>query len=87
MKGSPGAGKTLLARSLPSVLPWFSLSEAPDITCIYSLADALTDGHPLVRTRPFRARHHAISHAGLVGGGEAAGLGEQSLYVGQGKEG
>ena len=79
MKGPPGAGKTLLARALPSILPKLTLAEALDITRIYSVADALTDNQPLVRTRPFRAPHHTISHAGLVGGGRWPRPGEISL--------
>lgn len=79
MKGPPGAGKTLLARALPSILPRLTLSEALDITRIYSVADALQDHQPLVRTRPFRAPHHTISHAGLVGGGRWPRPGEISL--------
>ncbi len=79
MKGPPGAGKTLLARALPSILPPLSLTEALDITRIYSVADALPDGQPLIRTRPFRAPHHTISHAGLVGGGRFPRPGEISL--------
>ena len=79
MKGVPGAGKTLLARALPSILPPLTLTEALDITRIYSVADALPDGQPLVRTRPFRAPHHTISHAGLVGGGRFPRPGEISL--------
>ena len=79
LKGPPGAGKTLLARALPSILPKLSLREALDITRIYSVADALPAGEPLVRTRPFRAPHHTISHAGLVGGGRWPKPGEISL--------
>ncbi|HMN31417.1 MAG TPA: YifB family Mg chelatase-like AAA ATPase, partial [Caldilineaceae bacterium] len=79
MKGPPGAGKTLLARALPSILPRLTLAESLDITRIYSVADALPDGQPLVRTRPFRAPHHTISHAGLVGGGKWPRPGEISL--------
>ncbi|GIK73853.1 MAG: Fis family transcriptional regulator [Chloroflexota bacterium] len=79
MRGPPGAGKTLLARALPSILPRLTLREALDITRIYSVADALPAGEPLVRYRPFRAPHHTISHAGLVGGGRWPKPGEISL--------
>ena len=79
LSGSPGAGKTLLARALPSILPRLTLSEALDVTRIYSVADALPEGQPLVRVRPFRAPHHTISHAGLVGGGRWPSPGEISL--------
>jgi magnesium chelatase family protein len=79
MKGPPGAGKTLLARALPSVLPRLSFREALDISRIYSVANALPPGEPLIRTRPFRAPHHTISHAGLVGGGSWPRPGEISL--------
>jgi magnesium chelatase family protein len=79
LKGPPGAGKTLLARALPSILPKLTLREALEITRIYSVADALPGSEPLVRTRPFRAPHHTISHAGLVGGGRWPKPGEISL--------
>jgi magnesium chelatase family protein len=78
MKGPPGAGKTLLARALPSVLPRLNLTEALEITRIYSVAGELGD-NPLVRVRPFRSPHHTISHAGLVGGGRWPRPGEVSL--------
>jgi len=67
--GSPGAGKTLLARALPGILPEMSIEESFDVTRIYSVADQLPAGTPLIRHRPFRAPHHTISHARLVGGG------------------
>ncbi len=79
MSGSPGAGKTLLARALPGILPEMSIEEALEVTKIYSVADALPAGTPLVRQRPFRAAHHTIIHAGLVGGGNIPHPGEISL--------
>jgi len=77
--GSPGAGKTLLARAMPSILPEMSIEESLDVTRIYSVADQLPAGTPLIRHRPFRAPHHTISHAGLVGGGNIPKPGEISL--------
>ncbi len=79
MKGPPGAGKTLLSRALPSILPRLILAEALDVTRIYSVAGVLSPDEPLIRTRPFRAPHHTISHAGLVGGGQWPRPGEISL--------
>jgi magnesium chelatase family protein len=79
MIGPPGAGKTLLARALPGILPRMSIDEALDVTRIYSVADQLPPDVPLIRSRPFRAPHHTISHAGLVGGGNWPHPGEISL--------
>ncbi len=79
MTGPPGAGKTLLARALPSILPHLTIEEALDVTRIYSISDMLPADVPLIRTRPFRAPHHTISHAGLVGGGNQPHPGEISL--------
>src|SRR5579859_1668702 len=79
MAGPPGAGKTLLARALPSILPRMTIDEALDVTRVYSVADQLPDGVPLVQHRPFRSPHHTISHAGLVGGGNFPRPGEISL--------
>jgi magnesium chelatase family protein len=79
MSGPPGAGKTLIARSMPSILPGLTVDEALDITRIYSVADALPADEPLIRYRPFRAPHHTISYAGLVGGGRWPKPGEISL--------
>lgn len=79
MVGPPGAGKTLLARALPGILPRMTLKEALEVTRIYSVADQLPPDTPLVVRRPFRAPHHTISHAGLVGGGHWPQPGEISL--------
>jgi magnesium chelatase family protein len=79
MVGSPGAGKTLLARAMPGILPEMSIEESLDVTRIYSVADQFPAGTPLIRHRPFRAPHHTISHAGLVGGGNIPKPGEISL--------
>jgi magnesium chelatase family protein len=79
MIGPPGAGKTLLARAMPAILPRLTIDEALDVTRIYSVADQLPPDVPLVRNRPFRAPHHTISHAGLVGGGNWPHPGEISL--------
>ena len=77
--GSPGAGKTLLARAMPGILPEMSIEESLDVTRIYSVADQLPPGTPLIKHRPFRSPHHTISHAGLVGGGNIPKPGEISL--------
>ena len=80
--GPPGAGKTMLARRLPSVLPIPTLEEALEITKIHSVAGLLPAGAALVAARPFRAPHHTISDAGLVGGGSSPRPGEVSLAHG-----
>lgn len=67
--GSPGSGKTMLARRLPTILPDLSFEEALEITKIHSIAGILTQDVPLITTRPFRAPHHTISGVSLVGGG------------------
>ena len=79
MSGPPGSGKTLLARSLPSILPTMSSAEALDVTRIYSVSGLLPSDTPLMSHRPFRAPHYTISHAGLVGGGRWPRPGEVSL--------
>jgi magnesium chelatase family protein len=77
--GPPGSGKTLLARAMPGILPAMTIDEALDVTRVYSVADQLPEGVPLMRQRPFRAPHHTTSHAGLVGGGNWPQPGEVSL--------
>ncbi|MBL8718740.1 MAG: YifB family Mg chelatase-like AAA ATPase [Myxococcales bacterium] len=79
MLGPPGAGKTMLARRLPSLLPPLSDEEALVVTAIHSVAGILPEGVGLVRERPFRAPHHSVSDAGLLGGGDPARPGEISL--------
>ncbi|HEU5378767.1 MAG TPA: YifB family Mg chelatase-like AAA ATPase [Ktedonobacteraceae bacterium] len=79
MSGPPGSGKTLLARSSPSILPRMVIDEALEVTKIYSVSGMLPADKPLVMQRPFRAPHHTISHAGLVGGGRIPRPGEISL--------
>ncbi|MBI4216505.1 MAG: YifB family Mg chelatase-like AAA ATPase, partial [Chloroflexi bacterium] len=79
MVGPPGSGKTMLARSLPSILPSLVLLEALEVTRIYSVAGLLSSQTPLITQRPFRAPHHTISAAGLVGGGRWPRPGEISL--------
>lgn len=79
MIGPPGAGKTMLARRLPSILPRLSFEEALEVTRIYSVAGLLKRGKPLITERPFRFPHHTISPAGLVGGGQVPGPGEITL--------
>lgn len=79
MSGPPGTGKTLLARAMPGILPRLNLSEALEVTRIYSVADLLHTDHPLANQRPFRAPHHTISQAGLVGGGTVPRPGEVTL--------
>jgi magnesium chelatase family protein len=79
MVGPPGSGKTMLARRLPSILPPLTLAEALETTKIHSVAGLLAAGESLVATRPFRAPHHTISDAGLIGGGSSPKPGEVSL--------
>lgn len=79
MTGPPGSGKTLLARAMPTILPGLTFAEALEATKIYSVGGLLPPGTPLIRTRPFRAPHHTVSHAGLVGGGRFPRPGEISL--------
>jgi magnesium chelatase family protein len=82
MVGPPGSGKTMLARRLPTILPEMTLEEALETTKIHSVAGVLPPGAALVTTRPFRAPHHTISDAGLIGGGSYPRPGEVSLAHG-----
>lgn len=79
MLGSPGTGKTLLAQRLPTVLPALTLEESLETTQVYSATGRLQPGEPLLLRRPFRAPHHTVSEAGLVGGGSIPTPGEISL--------
>src|SRR5215813_10784153 len=77
--GPPGAGKTMLAKRIPTILPPMSLDEAIETTRIHSVAGVLEDSRGLVGIRPFRSPHHTISDAGLIGGGATPRPGEVSL--------
>ena len=79
MIGSPGSGKTMLARRLPSILPPLTPDEALEVTRIHSVAGKLEGGRALVTRRPFRAPHHTVSDCGLLGGGTHPQPGEVSL--------
>ncbi len=79
MSGPPGSGKTLLARTLPSILPALSREEALDVTKIYSVSGLLPPSSPLIGQRPFRSPHYTTSNAGLVGGGRIPKPGEITL--------
>lgn len=77
-KGPPGAGKTMLSRTLPSILPRLTFEEAIEVTKIYSIS-GLLDKEALIIKRPFRSPHHTTSHIGLIGGGANPKPGEISL--------
>lgn len=79
MIGPPGAGKTMLARRLPTILPPMTIEECIETTRIHSLAGTLSKHHFLMATRPFRAPHHTISNIALIGGGTTPKPGEVSL--------
>lgn len=77
--GPPGAGKTLLARTLPSIIPPLTSNEALEVSKIYSITHRLNSDQPLVTQRPFRTPHHTTSRIGLIGGGQIIIPGEVSL--------
>lgn len=79
MVGSPGAGKTMLARALPGILPELNDKESLEVTKIYSVSGLLPPESSLVRMRPFRSPHHTISSVGLIGGGSKPQPGEITL--------
>ena len=79
MVGPPGAGKTMLAKRVPTILPRLAPDESIETSRIYSAMGKLPPGRPLMVRRPFRAPHHTISNAGLVGGGSTPSPGEISL--------
>lgn len=77
--GSPGSGKSMLAKRLPSILPEMTPQESMECTKLHSIAGTLPDGAQLIRSRPFRSPHHTVSPAGLSGGGTIPKPGELSL--------
>ena len=79
MTGSPGSGKTLMAKCIPSILPPLELSEAFELTKIYSIAGLLSPDKPLMNKRPFRTVHHTASANGIIGGGINPKPGEITL--------
>ena len=79
MVGPPGAGKSMMAKRIPSILPPLSMAEALETTKIHSVAGKLTRGSMLITTRPFRTPHHTVSPVALVGGGVSPMPGEISL--------
>lgn len=79
LKGIPGAGKTMLARALPGIMPVMTESEALEVTKIYSISGNIPQGESIIKHRPFRSPHHTISRIGLVGGGSNPQPGEITL--------
>ncbi len=77
--GSPGAGKTMVSRRIPSILPDLSFDEALEVTKIHSIAGILPKEQPIVTKRPYRAPHHTVSKSSLIGGGKIPKPGEISL--------
>jgi magnesium chelatase family protein len=79
MVGSPGSGKTMLARRLPTILPPLSIGEALEVTKLYSITGLLSSKKSLITERPFRSPHHTTSDIGIIGGGRVPRPGEVSL--------
>lgn len=79
LMGSPGSGKTMMAKRIPGIMPEMSYEEQLQTTRIYSAAGLLDEEHPYMEERPFRAPHHSISKAALIGGGSRPRPGELSL--------
>lgn len=79
LNGTPGAGKTMLARSFPSILPPMSAEETLELTQIYSITGSLSGKKGFITSRPFRAPHHTASYVGIIGGGNSIKPGEVSL--------
>ena len=80
--GPAGAGKTMLAKRMPTIMPGLDIAESIEISKIYSVSHLLTAKEPLIRTRPFRAPHHTVSVQALTGGGRRPKPGEISLATG-----
>ena len=80
--GPAGAGKTMLARRMPTIMPGMDVEESIEISKIYSVSGLLTEKEPLVKIRPFRAPHHTVSVQALTGGGRRPKPGEISLATG-----
>ena len=79
MVGPPGAGKTMIAKHIPGILPPLSSDEALDISSIYSVAGLLKEGKGIIKSRPFNAPHHSMSDQALIGGGRIPKPGIVSL--------
>lgn len=79
MVGSPGAGKTMLARAMPGIMPYLKEEESLEVTKLYSVAGKIPPNGSVMKVRPFRAPHHTISRVGLIGGGTKPKPGEISL--------